>query len=314
MMSKTKKSPHAKKSAGLLTFMGIGCLFFGLLILGAAVVAMSLGPDAINLFGNGQAATLPSGLGDNTSPERLHAQREKAETQLNDYGWVDKEAEVVRIPIQQAMELVAERGLPVGSVEEAAPQEEVTPAPEVETEAPVEEPALAEAAPATSEAAAETEAPAEEPPVAEAAPATSEAAAETEAPAEATAAATEEAAPATAEPEGEGEPAATEEPPAAEPEVNLAEVSFQQHVLPIFEQNCLKCHGGEEMEEGLDLSTVESIMAGSWNGSVVEPGDLENSYLIEQIVTGRMPKDAPDLSPTEIEIISAWVENGAPDN
>jgi len=315
MMSKTKRPPQAKKSAGLLTFMGIGCLCFGVLLLGGAVAAVSLGPNVINIFGTGQAATLPPGLGDNTSPELLLAQREKAQTQLNNYGWVDEEAEIVRIPIQQAMELVAERGLPVGSVEEAVPQEEVAPtapAPEVESEAPAEAPPLAEAAPATSEAEVEDEAPAE------AVPATSEAEVEGEAPAEDTVAATEEAAPATVEPDSAGEPA-TAEPPPAEPEVNLAEVSFQQHVLPIFEQHCLKCHGGEDngevtMEEGLDLTTVESIMAGSWNGSVVEPGDLEGSYLIEQIVTGRMPKEGPDLSPAEIEIISAWVENGAPDN
>lgn len=37
-----------------------------------------------------------------------------AETELlNTYGWIDQEAGVVRIPIDRAMELIAERGLPV---------------------------------------------------------------------------------------------------------------------------------------------------------------------------------------------------------
>jgi hypothetical protein len=31
---------------------------------------------------------------------------------LNSYGWVDKEAGVVRIPIERAIELTLERGLP----------------------------------------------------------------------------------------------------------------------------------------------------------------------------------------------------------
>jgi hypothetical protein len=31
---------------------------------------------------------------------------------LNNYGWVDQDAEVVRIPIERAMELLLERGLP----------------------------------------------------------------------------------------------------------------------------------------------------------------------------------------------------------
>ena len=55
-------------------------------------------------------------------------------------------------------------------------------------------------------------------------------------------------------------------------------------------------------------------MAGSWNGSVIEPEDVENSYLIEQVVTGRMPKEGDRLTPTEIDILTAWVEAGAPNN
>jgi hypothetical protein len=36
---------------------------------------------------------------------------------LNSYGWVDEEAGVVRIPIDRAMELTLERGLPTRSEE-----------------------------------------------------------------------------------------------------------------------------------------------------------------------------------------------------
>lgn len=35
------------------------------------------------------------------------------ETQLNSYGWVNEEAGVAHIPIQQAMDLIVQRGLPV---------------------------------------------------------------------------------------------------------------------------------------------------------------------------------------------------------
>jgi hypothetical protein len=35
------------------------------------------------------------------------------EKQLNSYGWVDEKAGVARIPIERAMELMAQRGLPV---------------------------------------------------------------------------------------------------------------------------------------------------------------------------------------------------------
>ena len=37
----------------------------------------------------------------------------KQEDQLNSYGWVDKEGGVAHIPIERAMQLIVERGLPV---------------------------------------------------------------------------------------------------------------------------------------------------------------------------------------------------------
>jgi len=47
--------------------------------------------------------------------------RLREEEQLNSYGWVDEKTGVARIPIEHAMELVAQRGLPVH------PQAGVTP-------------------------------------------------------------------------------------------------------------------------------------------------------------------------------------------
>jgi hypothetical protein len=42
----------------------------------------------------------------------INAFREQEEEKLNSYGWVDQGAGVVRIPIDRAMQLVAQRGLP----------------------------------------------------------------------------------------------------------------------------------------------------------------------------------------------------------
>ena len=39
--------------------------------------------------------------------------RTEKEHRLNNYAWVNKEAGIVRLPIERAIELVAERGLPV---------------------------------------------------------------------------------------------------------------------------------------------------------------------------------------------------------
>lgn len=49
----------------------------------------------------------------------------KQENQLNSYGWVDEKAGVAHIPIEHAMDLIAQRGLPVlpaeGSAGSSAP-------------------------------------------------------------------------------------------------------------------------------------------------------------------------------------------------
>jgi hypothetical protein len=44
----------------------------------------------------------------------LHNLRESEKARLTSYGWVDRKAGTVRIPIERAMDLVAERGVPHG--------------------------------------------------------------------------------------------------------------------------------------------------------------------------------------------------------
>lgn len=46
--------------------------------------------------------------------------RKSEQAMLGGYGWVDREKGVVRIPIEEAMSLLAERGLPVRGVETPA--------------------------------------------------------------------------------------------------------------------------------------------------------------------------------------------------
>ncbi len=91
-------------------------------------------------------------------------------------------------------------------------------------------------------------------------------------------------------------------------------LSFARDVLPIFENRCLKCHGGQRTSAGLGLKTFADVMAGSRNGAAIEPGNAAGSYLVELILSGDMPKREPRLLPTEIQIISDWIDAGALDN
>jgi Planctomycete cytochrome C len=91
-------------------------------------------------------------------------------------------------------------------------------------------------------------------------------------------------------------------------------VSFQRDVLPIFTEICVKCHGGEKTQKSLVLKSYDDLMQGSEDGPVVEPGDPANSLLVQMIVQGKMPKNGPKLLPRQIQIITDWVQAGAPDN
>lgn len=110
------------------------------------------------------------------------------------------------------------------------------------------------------------------------------------------------------------EPAAATEAPATEAVAGGATVSFASDIMPIFESRCIGCHGGDRTEEGLDLKTYASVMAGSDNGAVVTAGDATNSLLVELVAAHKMPKRGPKLTPPQVQLITDWVNQGAQDN
>jgi hypothetical protein len=83
----------------------------------AAYVAES-DPDALE----------PPGPRLQVNPETdLATFRAQEEGTLTTYAWVDKEHGIVRIPVQEAMRIVAERGLPAFPAEETEDPEEEDP-------------------------------------------------------------------------------------------------------------------------------------------------------------------------------------------
>lgn len=103
-------------------------------------------------------------------------------------------------------------------------------------------------------------------------------------------------------------------PPTSDSSAQAATVSFSADVLPILQSRCFNCHGGDDIEEGLNLTTFAGIMAGSDNGPVIVPGDAANSLLAEQVVSQEMPKRGPKLTPPQVQIIVDWINQGALDN
>lgn len=91
-------------------------------------------------------------------------------------------------------------------------------------------------------------------------------------------------------------------------------VSFAANVYPILEAKCIKCHGVEQVKEGLKLLTYDDLMTGSFNGPVIVPGNADESLLVQLIVRGKMPNRGPKATDEELQIIRDWVNQGALNN
>jgi uncharacterized membrane protein len=93
-----------------------------------------------------------------------------------------------------------------------------------------------------------------------------------------------------------------------------ATVSFATDILPLLENRCVNCHGGEKTQEGLSLKSHAELMTGSENGVVLVPGDASNSLLVQLVSEGKMPKRGPKLTPDQVQLIVDWINQGALDN
>ena len=101
-------------------------------------------------------------------------------------------------------------------------------------------------------------------------------------------------------------------------------IDFTSHVLPIMEERCFSCHDAPyekngrtiHPKAGLRLDTYEWVMKGNLDNTVVEAGNLADSYLYEVVTLDEeddmfMPPKGGPLSPEQIDILKRWIEEGA---
>ena len=92
---------------------------------------------------------------------------------------------------------------------------------------------------------------------------------------------------------------------------------YAEHIDPIFDANCVSCHGASKTEGGLRLDSYNRLMRGGDDGSVILSGQPEKSLLLARISLPagdkhRMPAEGrPPLRPEEIAWIRAWIAQGA---
>lgn len=106
------------------------------------------------------------------------------------------------------------------------------------------------------------------------------------------------------------------EPPAAgNGAAPLSAVDFQRDIEPIFQKHCVKCHGPEKQKGKLRLDTRELAVKGGQSGRVILPSNGKESLLYTLLLDpdpdSRMPTKEKPLPREKIELIRAWIDQGA---
>jgi hypothetical protein len=93
-------------------------------------------------------------------------------------------------------------------------------------------------------------------------------------------------------------------------------VDFARDIRPILARNCCECHGPEKRKSGLRLDRKADALAGGDSGPVIAPGRSDESELISRVTdddpTTAMPPKGRRLSRRQVELLRAWIDQGAP--
>lgn len=84
-------------------------------------------------------------------------------------------------------------------------------------------------------------------------------------------------------------------------------VSFSNDIFPIIQSNCVSCHSGSNANAGIQLTNYSQISHQALNGLLL-------SAVSHDGMATPMPYQSNQLSSCKIEMITAWINNGAPNN
>lgn len=105
--------------------------------------------------------------------------------------------------------------------------------------------------------------------------------------------------------------------------------SFKQQIVPLFQRQCVACHvsGQEQGQLGLlpklAYASLVDVAARQAPLPRVAPREPERSYLLHKLRGShldqggsgvRMPMGQEPLPETELDMLRAWIEAGAPNN
>ena len=94
-------------------------------------------------------------------------------------------------------------------------------------------------------------------------------------------------------------------------------IEFQTHIQPILVEHCIKCHGEKQASGKMRLHTAAELQK-KWDADthLLVVGEPEKSELYQRLVLPaddkkRMPKMADPLPKEKIDLIAAWIKQGA---
>jgi mono/diheme cytochrome c family protein len=103
--------------------------------------------------------------------------------------------------------------------------------------------------------------------------------------------------------------------PQVSPPQPRAQVTFARDIAPIFQKNCIACHGMEKPQGGLRLDSEADALKGGESGKAIIPGDSAKSPLVKRLLgegeDERMPEGADPLPAAQIKLIRAWIDQNA---
>jgi mono/diheme cytochrome c family protein len=91
-----------------------------------------------------------------------------------------------------------------------------------------------------------------------------------------------------------------------------APVTFEKDVRPILKAHCFECHGeGKKLKGGLDVRLRRLLVEGGNTRAAVVPGKAQDSFILQQLRSEKMPPGKRKLTKAEIAVIERWISAGA---
>jgi DNA-binding beta-propeller fold protein YncE/predicted nucleic acid-binding Zn-ribbon protein len=96
-----------------------------------------------------------------------------------------------------------------------------------------------------------------------------------------------------------------------------AKINYNDHLQPLIEANCAKCHNPDKKKADLDLTSFQGALKGSGSGVIVMSGNLDGSKLWKALTHAEepfMPPNRPKLADKDLDVFKQWILDGLLEN